>query len=273
MRWFKHLSNARRDTFLLDLRHKFGSDGYTAWFITVEMLAEIVKPETSRARIKANPRVFSDECMIPPDRLENIYQFASKRGKLRFRRTKTDWIVEIAKVLEFRDEYSRKGPKKSRDRLRSPSGETPEESRADTEQKQLQSKKQKQKSKKKNAAALKFPDGFKRVCEEFESLTARPPLAHILDLEDFIPHMEALIEKRGVGPCIKVMKEKTREYQDRNKGVPSSLRYFIPVFEDDRLFENGSSLKDWEPPDPKDWKGGPFDDYVPPEDRKEGAKS
>lgn len=118
MKWFQHMTDAHDDEFIKELMHKFGPDGYTAWFVTAELVAKIVKvvpttivpgkpapkePFKVHARLEAVPHVFIDATKIQPDRLEKVYEFCTKRKKFRFTRTKERWVIDWPKVLEFKD--------------------------------------------------------------------------------------------------------------------------------------------------------------------------
>ena len=118
MKWFQHMTDAHDDEFIKELMHKFGADGYTAWFVTAELVAKIVKvvpaivvpgkpapkePFKVHARLEAVPHVFIDATKISPDWLEKVYEFCSKRKKFRFQRTKERWVIDWPKVLEFKD--------------------------------------------------------------------------------------------------------------------------------------------------------------------------
>lgn len=113
MRWFKHMTSARNDEFVRELMFKWQSDGYVAWFATMELVAEQgVRLHGGKwvARISATPRVFSDATKIAPDRLEVIYEYCNKKKKLRFRRDEKseEWVIDWPKVLKYRDEYTEK---------------------------------------------------------------------------------------------------------------------------------------------------------------------
>lgn len=45
MHWFKHLSRARHDPFIFDLRQAFGDSGYWVYFATLEIYAECYQPK------------------------------------------------------------------------------------------------------------------------------------------------------------------------------------------------------------------------------------
>ncbi len=105
------MANARHDGFIKEIRHEFGAQGVEAWWNLVEFISESVKPSSPQPRVLATPKVFSEECYCPVDTLQNLIRFAARlppKGKLKFRKRATRWSVEIPKVLDFRDEHSRR---------------------------------------------------------------------------------------------------------------------------------------------------------------------
>lgn len=112
MKWFQHMSDAHDDEFIRELMHKFGADGYAAWFVTAELVSKIVKVTPTpgvgngykvSAKFEASSIVFIEATKIAGDRLERIYEFCARRRKFLFKRTKERWIVEWPKLLEFKD--------------------------------------------------------------------------------------------------------------------------------------------------------------------------
>lgn len=115
MKWFQHQTDAHDDEFLKELMHRFGSDGYTAWWVTAELVAKVVKITPTpgvepgykvSARLEAAPHVFTDATKIDAGRLQKVYSYCTRRGKLRFRRTRERWVVDWPKVLDFKDNYT-----------------------------------------------------------------------------------------------------------------------------------------------------------------------
>ena len=128
MRYFKHMVDAHRDELVEEAMLKFGSDGYTAWFVTAELVAKVVKIRPGgkvTARLEADPRTFLNATKIPIDRLEKVYEWLTKKTKgrkFRFKITNDSWIVEFPKVLEFKDEYTEQLLRQSLAALGSDSG-------------------------------------------------------------------------------------------------------------------------------------------------------
>lgn len=80
-----------------------------------------------------------------------------------------------------------------------------------------------------------------KLCNEFTSLTGRPPLSGSPDPEETLERIRGLIRVRGLEPMVRVMKLKASECVQRTGRPPNSLQYFMPIFEDERLFGSGSN--------------------------------
>lgn len=105
------MTNARHDAFLKELRHEFGAEGFQIWWCLVEYIAEALKESNPRPHILATPQTFAEECFSTVKNVEKVLNFAKKAVhgvKIQFRKRRGKWSVEIPKVLEFRDEHSRK---------------------------------------------------------------------------------------------------------------------------------------------------------------------
>jgi len=79
-----------------------------------------------------------------------------------------------------------------------------------------------------------------KLCDQFTHLTGRPPLTSVGDPREMMERLKGMIAVRGLEPMVKVMTEKASECLQRTGRPPSSIQYFIPVFEDDRLFKGGN---------------------------------
>lgn len=115
MKWLQHMTDAHDDEILKELFYKFKSDGYTAWWVTAELVGKVVKvipaPGTKdgfevTARFEAHPQVFADATHLPIDRLEVIYRHCMRRRRFTFKMTKDTWVINWPKILSFKDNYT-----------------------------------------------------------------------------------------------------------------------------------------------------------------------
>jgi len=134
VKWIQHYSHAGRDEVLSGLRDRFGTEGYGAWWLIVETIAE---------QIHDNPRDFAEYSLkkwreitgISTKKLQKILNFLEKNEKISVENSAKDGIVclriRIPKILKIADEYTKKcfgkkeKLKKTPDRLLTKSGETP----------------------------------------------------------------------------------------------------------------------------------------------------
>ncbi len=83
-----------------------------------------------------------------------------------------------------------------------------------------------------------------KLCDEFTHLTGRVPFQSVGDPMEMMERLRGLISVRGLEPMLKVMREKTSECQQRTGRPPSSMQYFMPIFEDERLFKGNGGMNE-----------------------------
>lgn len=84
---------------------------------------------------------------------------------------------------------------------------------------------------------------LRKLLDEFTSLTGRAPLYGVKDPLELVERLKGLLKVRGLEAIIQVMKEKTSECVQRTGRPPSTVHYFLPIFEDGRLFRNGAGAR------------------------------
>lgn len=96
-----------------------------------------------------------------------------------------------------------------------------------------------------SSAVEDLPEGtLAKLTDEFTSLTGRVPLAAVADPTELLDRLKGLIRVRGLEPMLAVMRAKTSDCIQRTGRAPSSLQYFVPIFEDDRAFNGKGSRND-----------------------------
>lgn len=274
MRWFKHMTNARNDEFVRELLHKFGSDGAWAWFATIEVIAETLKaneirecgnsveelgkdgPASVRTWVKSSPRYFSEQTLIPVETLKKVYKYIKERRKGRFVDHGDLWTVGIPKVLAFMDEHSERVFKETMKTLGSRSGAARprgEERRGEGEERRKEDPPLSFLSRDGVSGGVSPPlsppvpapscaSPLMALSQEFTVLTGRGAFTKVRAQGRIIRDLEALLAARGLGPCMKVMRDKIAEHRARTGKPPGNLGYFVPVFRDDHLFSgNGKA--------------------------------
>lgn len=241
MRWFKHISNSRNDTFVRELMVKFGGDGYVAWFGTIEIIAEELKITKGqdrskvRALIKAMPRILAEQLMIPPDRLEKIYEFFRKKRKCKFSRTTDSWVVEIPKVLRYIDEYTEKKLKRSghgRDKV-GVEGEV--EAEVEREQEGEVDH---------GTTTLSLELG--KITEDWRALTGNSPFNG--KASDAVAAYEAAIRAHGREAVWSLVKDLSDRHRSNKGRYPDTLQYHVKAIKNEAAYK-AVGAAGWVPPE------------------------
>lgn len=103
LKWFKHLSAARRDPKIVSLRLRDGREGVCRWWEIVEMIAEEMN-ETDRCELIINGAFISRELGFRSsiDGRSFVDRLATG-GLLIADLSSTDWVLKCPKLLELRD--------------------------------------------------------------------------------------------------------------------------------------------------------------------------
>ena len=106
MKWFKHLSNSRRDIFIQELMAEHGHAGYAVWFMIIEIIAEDSGRELTGI-IDINQQLLANELRIKRKRLENILSFCQEHNKFLVTFHEKKVRIEFPKILEIKDNYQK----------------------------------------------------------------------------------------------------------------------------------------------------------------------
>lgn len=130
MRWFKHMADMRHDLFIKELRAKHGLEGKAIWDLVLEIYAEACGNEPGQP-VLIDTDVFRREIGISGKKMEKFLNFFQENSKLSWEIFGKKIKINIPKMQELRDEWSRK--------LRSHSGVTPdtEDRRQKTEERKI----------------------------------------------------------------------------------------------------------------------------------------
>lgn len=120
MRWFKHMTDASDDEFLVQLESEFGLEGYARWWKLLEAVASHM--DGTKRTSAAYP--WSKWCLILRAKREKLGRFLehlANQHRINLKQTGDILEISVPKLLKFRDEYSRK------------SGHSPDKVAPDTE--------------------------------------------------------------------------------------------------------------------------------------------
>lgn len=107
MRWFKMMTDNLDDPFIQDLICEFGAEGYLVFFGVISLICrENKKNVTGKAEFSA--RFLKQKLHISPTKVRLILDFCQTKGKLFFTFSAEKFNFCFPKILEIKDDYSRK---------------------------------------------------------------------------------------------------------------------------------------------------------------------
>lgn len=107
MKWFKHMTNDLDDSFIQDLIYKYGGDGYLVYFGTISLICKVQKKKiTCEANFPSH--ILKRKFQISVRRIREILNFCSDKTQLSYTFSGEDFDFYYPKILEIKDEYSRK---------------------------------------------------------------------------------------------------------------------------------------------------------------------
>lgn len=107
MRWFKHYADASDDEFIAIIEDRFGLEGYARWWKLLEVIA---KQMDKTGRCSATYPLYKWETFLKAKRKQMLcfLEATEKQGKTKLIRSGNVLTIECPKLLEIRDEYSKK---------------------------------------------------------------------------------------------------------------------------------------------------------------------
>jgi hypothetical protein len=233
---------------------EFGSDGYVAWFGTIEIIAEDLEAKDIRrcgknvqTLVKESPRFFSEQLIIPIEKLKKIYLHIKSRKKGRFIEADGRWTISIPKVLEFMDEWTERVMKEAQEELPSDSGK----SRAE------QSRREEMLAGLKKGAGGPGAGSLALLAEEFSRQTGRAAFNRVRNPQHVLDTLAPVLKERGYEACAALMTSRIQEVKERTGKPPANISYFIPIFKDPSAFANGKHAPAPPTPDARRGPGGP----------------
>lgn len=105
MKWFKHMSDARYDTFLLELQRDFGHLGYAFWFKTLELIAH----QGENGRVKIGWQDYLHVLGTKRAVAEQMLRKCRANGKMLVNTCRDAVEIESPKFRQFSDNYTKYG--------------------------------------------------------------------------------------------------------------------------------------------------------------------
>lgn len=107
MRWFKHMTDAHDDEFMDALRTEFGLAGYGFWWLLLEKIAKAMD-KSDKNFAQYSVRFWQNLFQVSPKRFWSMLRFCEEHGKIDTVKDGKALTIFCPKLLDYRDEYSRK---------------------------------------------------------------------------------------------------------------------------------------------------------------------
>ncbi len=118
MRWFKHYTDASDDEFIAGLEEKFGLEGYARWWKLLETVGAQFKKDGPPAA-EYPWIIWQSKLRGKRNKLETFLVHLENKQRINRKLTGNVMEIKIPKLLEIRDEYSKKSGQ-TPDKLRTP---------------------------------------------------------------------------------------------------------------------------------------------------------
>lgn len=117
MKWFKHMCDASDNDFLTQLEDEFGLEGYARWFKLCEAVGRGADPKKGKWSVSHPWSKWQQILRGKRKKLETFLEHSGVVSRTNQKLTGNILEIEIPKLREIKDEYSRKsgqvsGPKK-----------------------------------------------------------------------------------------------------------------------------------------------------------------
>jgi len=104
LKWFRHMTHARRDPVIAEAMQLFGNNGYAVYFIILELIGENYSVE-SPGKLKISWTQVQLESHLRRTSLKRILSFYSEKSKFSFNYDDTYVWINCPKFKEFTDDY------------------------------------------------------------------------------------------------------------------------------------------------------------------------
>ena len=111
MRWFKHLTKSRNDEKLVKLQDEFGTAGYGAYWIILEVIAENMDSGMDKncpPCVELSLKRWSKFVGFSPKKCQKVVEFLSNLGLITLKVSGHSLKIGCPNLLKYKDEYTRK---------------------------------------------------------------------------------------------------------------------------------------------------------------------
>jgi len=107
MKWFRHMSDASDDEFISEVEEIFGLDGYARWWKLLERIAKQMN-ETDKCYAEYSWTKWQSFLKGKRNKLETFLEHCQNKRRIKLELNGNILRIICPKLLELRDEYSRK---------------------------------------------------------------------------------------------------------------------------------------------------------------------
>jgi len=107
------MANMLDDFFIVSLIEEFRITGYGMWCGLLEIYAAACTEENCGKEIEIPKRIFTRKLHVNETKMKKFFHFCETFGKIRFTELKKSFVIEIPKMLDYRDEWTKKKNKNS----------------------------------------------------------------------------------------------------------------------------------------------------------------
>ena len=111
MKWYQHETNAHNDEDMRDLIHRFGLEGYGAYVICLELIAEKIDGNLI-AEITISDAVLREKLRLSHQKLTKILSFFGQKTLIFSKFSKKYWILKCPALLKRIDNWTTKKAKR-----------------------------------------------------------------------------------------------------------------------------------------------------------------
>lgn len=107
MKWFRHMTDASEDEFVVELESLFGLEGYARWFKLLEVIARQMD-QSSKCSVAYPWSKWQTFLKGKRKKLETFLEHSQNKQKIFLKQNGNILEISCPKLLKLRDEYSRK---------------------------------------------------------------------------------------------------------------------------------------------------------------------
>ena len=106
MKWFKHYTNASEDSKLIQLKDKFGKEGYANYFLFVELCASLYN-QTDKHKLVIHQSIIRKKLDINYRKIESFFSLAQELTLFRYSKEDVFYSIDFPNLSKIRDNHTK----------------------------------------------------------------------------------------------------------------------------------------------------------------------